>query len=48
MITVIGDLVTDVIVNKESTNYATDTDGNIKTRPGGQANNVSSFIAREG
>lgn len=48
MITVIGDMVVDIIVNKDKTNYGTDTDGNINFRPGGQANNVASFIGREG
>lgn len=48
MITVIGDMVVDIIVSKDETNYGTDTDGNINFRPGGQANNVASFIGREG
>ncbi|SEQ90818.1 carbohydrate kinase family protein [Piscibacillus halophilus] len=47
MITVIGDLAVDILVNKGRTNYATDTDGQINFRPGGQANNVASFIGRE-
>lgn len=48
MITVIGDLVTDIIVNHESANYSTDTDGAIRLHPGGQANNVAAWSAREG
>lgn len=48
MISVIGDLVVDILVTKGATNYATDTDGNIQFRPGGQANNVAQFIVREG
>ncbi|MFA1821507.1 carbohydrate kinase family protein [Virgibacillus oceani] len=48
MITVVGDLVIDILVKKEKTNLGTDTDGNIHFRPGGQANNVASFVRREG
>jgi len=48
MITVIGDMVVDIIVSKDKTNYATDTDGNIHFRPGGQAYNVAAYIGREG
>lgn len=45
MITVIGDLTVDILVNKDETNYATDTEGEITFRPGGQANNVAAWIA---
>lgn len=48
MITVIGDLVVDIIVSKGATNFATDTDGSIGMSPGGQANNVAAWIAHEG
>ncbi|MFB6367193.1 carbohydrate kinase family protein [Paenibacillus elgii] len=48
MITVIGDLLADIIVSKGATNFATDTDGSIDICPGGQANNVAAWIAHEG
>ncbi|WP_054948775.1 carbohydrate kinase family protein [Numidum massiliense] len=48
MITVVGDLVVDFLVSKGATNFATDTDGRIQLRPGGQANNVARFVASEG
>ena len=48
MITVIGDLVVDIIVKKGKTNYGTDTKGMIHFKPGGQANNVAAYISREG
>ena len=48
MITVIGDLCVDIQVNKNETNYATDTEGKIEFTPGGQANNVAAWIAEEG
>ncbi|SES06989.1 carbohydrate kinase family protein [Salipaludibacillus aurantiacus] len=48
MITVIGDLTVDILVQKAETNIGTDTGGKINCRPGGQANNVASFISREG
>lgn len=40
MITVIGDLVVDILVKKEKTNHGTDTDGNINFRPGGDRKSV--------
>lgn len=48
MITVIGDLVVDIMVTKGATNFATDTYGSIEMCPGGQANNVAAWIAQEG
>ncbi len=48
MITVIGDLVADIIVNHEAMNHGTDTEGTIRLSPGGQANNVAAWIAKEG
>ncbi|WP_181350654.1 carbohydrate kinase family protein [Thalassobacillus sp. CUG 92003] len=44
MITVIGDMVVDVIVHKSGAHYGTDTVSNITTSPGGQANNVAASI----
>lgn len=48
MITVIGDLVADIFVRKKGTNYATDTDGSIDVRAGGQGNHVAAWIVHEG
>lgn len=47
MITIIGDLVVDILVSKEEMNYGTDTDADINFRSGGQGNNVATFIKRE-
>ncbi|CAH0120098.1 MULTISPECIES: carbohydrate kinase family protein [unclassified Paenibacillus] len=48
MITVIGDLLVDILVTKEATKFGTDTDGSIEVCAGGQANNVAYWSARDG
>ncbi|RNB86948.1 sugar kinase [Brevibacillus fluminis] len=48
MITVVGDLLVEILVRKGQTRYATDTEGTVDMRPGGQALNVASWCAREG
>ncbi|WP_055106232.1 carbohydrate kinase family protein [Paenibacillus ihumii] len=48
MITVIGDLVSDIIVHRDMMNYGTDTDASIRLHCGGQGNNVAAWIAHEG
>lgn len=48
MITVIGDLVSDIIVHQDAMNYGTDTDASIRLHCGGQGNNVAAWIAHEG
>ncbi len=48
MITVIGDLVVDLIVQKSGNHYATDTESNITTQAGGQGNHVAAWIAATG
>lgn len=48
MITVIGDLVVDILISSEDTNYATDTEATISTLPGGQANNVAAWLGNSG
>lgn len=48
MITVIGDLVSDIIVHRDVMNYGTDTDASIRLHCGGQGNNVAAWIAHEG
>lgn len=48
MITVIGDLFIEVLVRKGVTRYATDTDGTVEIRLGGQGMNVASWSARAG
>jgi len=48
MITVIGDLVVDLLISSDDTNYATDTESTIKTLPGGQANHVAAWINEGG
>lgn len=45
MITVIGDLVVDLIVQKSGNHYATDTESMITTKAGGQGNHVAAWIA---
>lgn len=47
MITVIGDLVVDIVVSTSGVNYATDSKGSIELAPGGQANNVARWINYE-
>lgn len=47
MITIIGDLVVDIVVSAPEINYATDSKGNIELAPGGQANNVARWINYE-
>ncbi|HET7578496.1 MAG TPA: carbohydrate kinase family protein [Bacillales bacterium] len=49
MITVIGDLVADILVSSQgAANYATDTEGSIQLRAGGQGNHVAAWIAAAG
>ncbi|MFD1020719.1 carbohydrate kinase family protein [Thalassobacillus hwangdonensis] len=48
MITVIGDLVVDIIVKHNGMHFATDSESSITTHAGGQANNVASWIALTG
>lgn len=48
MITVIGDLFIEVLVRKGVTRYATDTEGTVEMRLGGQGVNVASWSARAG
>jgi len=48
MITVIGDLVVDLIVQKSGNHYATDTESMITTKAGGQGNHVAAWIASTG
>lgn len=48
MITVIGDLVVDLIVNHKGAHYGTDSESNISTYSGGQANHVAAWIAHSG
>lgn len=48
MITVIGDLVVDSIVQKMGNHYATDTESSITTLAGGQGNHVAAWIASTG
>ncbi|MDC3413450.1 PfkB family carbohydrate kinase [Aquibacillus sp. 3ASR75-11] len=45
MITVVGDLVVDLVVKHHGGNYATDAPALITTHAGGQANHVAAWIA---
>ena len=45
MITVIGDIMLDILVQQNAINYATDAEGSIDIRAGGQGNNVAAWIS---
>jgi ribokinase len=45
MITVIGDLILDILVRQDTVNYATDAEGSIDICAGGQGNNVAAWIS---
>jgi ribokinase len=45
MITVIGDLMLDILVQQDAVNYGTDAEGSIDIRAGGQGNNVAAWIS---
>jgi len=48
MITVIGDVVVDLFVQKSGHHYATDTESTITTKAGGQGNHVAAWISSSG
>lgn len=48
MITVIGDLVVDLIVKTAGNHYGTDTESSITTHAGGQANHVAAWVTATG
>ncbi|MBO8157790.1 MAG: carbohydrate kinase family protein [Bacillaceae bacterium] len=45
MITVIGDLVVDILVHSDGFHYGSDTESTITTRAGGQGNHVAAWIS---
>ncbi len=45
MITVIGDIMLDILVQQNLVNYATDAEGDIDIRAGGQGGNVAAWVA---
>ena len=45
MITVIGDMMLDILVRQDTVYYATDSEGDVDLRAGGQGGNVAAWIA---
>lgn len=45
MITVVGDIMLDILVQQNVVNYATDAEGSIDIRAGGQGGNVAAWIS---
>lgn len=45
MITVVGDIMLDILVRHTTVNYATDAEGSIDIRAGGQGGNVAAWIS---